>query len=175
MLRFCSTVLAVLATLTLISSEGSATTIAFEVADLPDAEAGVDLWQYTYTVSGFTLGAAGGFTILFELSEFDMLEDPPPFVHSDWDVIVLQPDLGLNDPGWYDALALVDSPTLTDQFVVSFAFLGTGSPGSQPFEIFDSNFDIVETGFTVPEPTTATLLALGLIAMCCNRRSQRTG
>ena len=98
------------------------------------------------------------------------LEDPASFVNSDWDILVLQPDTFLPDNGVYDALALINNPSLLDTFSLSFVWLGTGTPGSQSFELYDNTFNVIETGVTrtngtnVPEPTTIFLLGSGILA-----------
>ncbi|MCG8685708.1 MAG: hypothetical protein MI892_12585 [Desulfobacterales bacterium] len=64
--------------------------------------------------------------------------------------------------GIYDAMALVDSLDLSMSFSVSFIwFGGTDSQVAQPFDIYDENFNAIESGVIsiatanhVPEPTT---------------------
>jgi len=85
-----------------------ATTILFTATDLPDALGpGGDLWQYSYMVSGFTFPANFSFSVFFAPNLYSDLEDPPPAVNADWDIITVQPDTILSDDGFYDALALV--------------------------------------------------------------------
>lgn len=72
-----------------IPSAASATTIEFEAIDLTNVTPGQDLWQYNYFVSNFTFQANQGFSIVFNRNLFSTLQDPPPFVNSDWNVIVL--------------------------------------------------------------------------------------
>lgn len=145
----------------------NAGTILYEATDLVDTTPGVDLWMYSYVLSGFTFFENYGFQIFFDYMHYSNLEDPPSPVNLDWDPIVFQPDLGLPDDGIYDALALVDNPSLADPFTVSFVWLGGGLPGTQPYEIYDDNFDIVAAGETtvIPEPTTIILLGLGLLSL----------
>jgi hypothetical protein len=147
----------------LVGSGASATTISFVATDLPDAAPGEDLWQYAYEVSGRSFAAGEGFSIGFDFDLYAALENPPPQVSPDWDAITLQPDLNLPDFGIYDALALVDAPALSQSFTVTFAWLGTGTPGAQPFGIYDATFATIETGLTVPEATPSLLLLAGLL------------
>ena len=78
-----------------------------------------------------------------------------------------QPDTAIPDDGAYDALALQDGASLADSFVVSFVWLGSGVPGSQFFEVYDPDFNTIESGETapVPEPATILLVGSGLLAL----------
>ena len=89
-------------------SVGFATTILFQVTDVADSIPGEDLWTYDYFVSGFGFDTDIGFSVEFDVGLYSQLEDPPPGVGSDWDIIAFQPDSLLLDAGLYDALALVD-------------------------------------------------------------------
>jgi len=173
LLARCATRLLLLALLTPFPA--SATMIRYQVTDLANEVAGDDLWSYTYDVSGFTFTANTGFTIYFDVEFFSDLEDPPPFVHDDWDVLALQPDAVLAAQGAYDALALVDGPSLAGPFTLRFVWLGGPgtAPDSQPFDVneFDSAGNLLrtlESGTTVPEPSSAVLLVIGL---CMLRRN----
>jgi len=149
-----------------------ATTIEFEAVDLQNS-----LWQYNYFVSGRTFSTDQGFTIFFDYRRYTQLQSPPPAINPNWNSIVLQPDLNLPDNGAYDALALVSGASLADAFRVSFIFLGSGNPDSQPFTIdqFDAAgnlLQVLETGNTiprqqapVPEPSTFVFCLTGLGAL----------
>jgi hypothetical protein len=134
---------------------------------LADATPGEDLWRYDYKVSGRSFVQSGFFDIYFDPDLFaSLLAGPPP--NADWDVTILQQPAPGNlppfDTGIFDAFALTSDPSLVGTFSVSFAYRGTGSPGAQPFEIFDDLSNSVETGFTtlIPEPSTAALSLIGL-------------
>ena len=111
------------------------------------------------------------------------LEDPPPAL-ADWFTFVLQPDPGLPADGEYDALALVDDPSLVNAFSLTFVWLGgaTHGPGSQPFlaNEFDDlgNFTgVIGSGRTIPggvipEPGTMLLVACGLAALAAAARKR---
>jgi hypothetical protein len=154
----------------LVAGGGSAraATIEFDAIDL-----GAGLWQYDYFVSGVSFAADEGFATFFDVNLYSDLVpiDLPLAVASDWDILVLQPDLVLPDDGIYDALALVNSASLEYPFSVIFSWLGAAgtSPGIQPFEIYrldgEGQMDLLETGFTVPrsavpEPALGLLLLL---------------
>ena len=70
----------------------STANIHYQATDLTDITAGEDLWQYQYTVSEHTFAANTGFTLYFDPALYSSLQDPPPIVNSDWDILVTPPD-----------------------------------------------------------------------------------
>ena len=159
-----------------------AATITFVATDLADVLPGEDLWRYEYVVSGFDFLENQGFSIEFDDSLYSDLEDPPPPVSPDWDIISLQPDPGVPAPGLYDALALTDHASLGQTFGLTFVWLGGAAqvPGAQPFTI--SQFDaagallgVLDSGSTaaVPEPSTMLLLGSALALSRLRRRRNR--
>jgi hypothetical protein len=155
-----------------------ATVISFEATNLLDQVAGEDLWLYRYFVSGRTFKEDQGFSVYFDTTLYDLESDqnPDPQVNRDWNVLILDTDLGLPDGGIYDALALVDNASLKYPFAVTFVWLGTGAPGSQPFTInqfdADSNISFLEEGRTtpVPEPSTLLLISTAVAVLGARRR-----
>ncbi len=69
-------------------------------------------------------------------------------------------------------------------FSMTFNWLGTGAPGSQPFTLFGDNLPLDLNGYTlftqplnahpVPEPGTLTLLGAGLLGLMGVRRRRKT-
>lgn len=155
-------------------------TITYLATDLTDTTPGQDLWQYRYLLSGFSFGLNSGFDIFFPLSDgylFGDLENDPPEPNPDWDVLSVQPDTNLPADGFLDALALTNSPSLAAPFTITFIWRGTGTPGSQPFEIFDDTFTVIDEGGTVPaggtpvpEPTSALLFLSGVALLWGGKR-----
>lgn len=142
--------------------------IQYQSIDLPDTTLGEDLWQYQYTVSDHTFAANTGFTLYFDSALYSNLQDPPLVVNSDWDILVTQPAPLFSDAGSYDALALVNLPSLADTFFLTFIWSGLQTPASQAFEIYDANFSVIASGqtqlkvSTVPAPSAFWLLISGL-------------
>ena len=127
-------------------------------------------WLYDYTVEntgGFDIEE---FSIYFDYTLYENLvnESAP----ANWDPLAVQPDTGLPDDGFYDALALVAGIASGDTlsgFSIQFDYLGANAPGSQPYDIFDPiSFNVLASGNTqsatqtVPEPAIFWLLLSGL-------------
>jgi hypothetical protein len=170
----------------LIVAHGSATTITYQVTDpvTPGAE------TYTYAISGFTFGINEELDIEFDASLYGNLQNA--VAGPGFSVMLFQPDdrPGLDWPGYYSLLAVVDDLFLNAQFSVDFTYLGTGEPGPQSYSIsqFDQNGSYVstlETGFTVaaatngtgpvPEPSSMWLCVLGLLAVGAWTERRRRG
>lgn len=163
----------VLVSFAAFAPEAQALTVRFEVEDTPEAGP-LDLWRYRYVLEGRSFSKGEGFSVLFDAAFFGPLADPPP-VGTAWDVITLDPDPLLPDAGRYDAQALVQDPPLESLFEVAVVWRGPGEPGSQPFEVYDAAFGILERGVTtaVPEPASGLLVALGLGALGVRRMRVR--
>ena len=160
------------------ASANAAAIIEFTTLDLLDSFPGEDLWQYEYTVSGFTFGVDQGFSVYFDpILYSDLVAGSVP---PDWDILTIQPDPVLEDDGSYGALATVNVASLANPFVVTFEWLGGASgPGKQPFTIeeFDQSGAYIElergvTRAAVPEPATLLLLTPALAYAMRRRRSR---
>ncbi|MBN2210542.1 MAG: hypothetical protein JW709_04025 [Sedimentisphaerales bacterium] len=142
----------------------SAVQIAYQVDEISP-----DRWEYTYAVTNQGLTEPiEEFTIWFEEGLYNNLTITTSGpLETQWDEVVWQPEPLFNDAGGYDALALVTGIPLgqtVSGFSVRFDWLGTGLPGSQPFDVVDpENYQIpITSGTTVPEPCTVLLLLGGV-------------
>ena len=164
----------------LLCASTNATVIEYEATSL-----GGNTWEYVYTVENDSLAVdIENFAVFFDLGLYENLAVGSS-TPADWDPLVLQPDPLLPDDGLYDALALVVGIAPGDSlggFAVQFDFLGSSAPGDQFFEVFDVNFNVLDSGFTeeaetdttdpsVPSPGTLLLIALGLLGLRTVRRS----
>jgi hypothetical protein len=146
--------------------------VAYTVSQIIGTE-----WQYDYRVSGSLL-AGDDLAIFFPLATSASLVDLGTG-GSDWSTLVLQPDPGLPADGEFDMVANVNNPSLTQVFEVQFRYSGSGVPGPQSFTLFDSNFDVLDTGLTqsatsaIPEPASFLLLGSGLMGLWRRARYYR--
>jgi MYXO-CTERM domain-containing protein len=96
-----------------------------------------------------------------------------------WDSVVIQPDLALPSPGFFDtfAIAAQSVPGVGQSqagFRVLFDWTGpTPDPGRLRFTLNDANFNVIGQGLTVPEPGSVLLAALGLGALALTQRRGR--
>jgi hypothetical protein len=126
-------------------------------------------WKYTYAVSNTSPLAINELAITFGRDRYRNLRvaTPNPTAGA-WSELVVQPDLILQDDGYYDALSLTGGiwpGGMVHGLSVEFDWLGGGQPGAQPFDIVDPlTFASQYSGMTVPEPTSLVLLSLGTLA-----------
>lgn len=135
-------------------------------------------WRLDYVVTtGADAAPLREFTILFDrgsYADLAVVSSPPG-----WDALVVQPDPGLPDDGFFDALALgsgLGPGGTVAGFAVTARFLGTGAPGPQPFRIVDPvSFATLGNGFTtaVPAPPAGLLAATGVLAGVSRRWRRR--
>lgn len=149
------------------ANTSNATTVNYELNDL-----GGSNWEYTYSVQNDTLSQdIEEFTIFFDYGLYSNLSVTA--APNDWDAITVEPQeiLGYPENGFYDALALsmgVAPGTSIGGFSVSFNWLGSGTPGSQYFEVINPvDFTALDSGMTtasaaVPEPGSILLIGTGV-------------
>ncbi|NLE59091.1 MAG: PEP-CTERM sorting domain-containing protein [Planctomycetes bacterium] len=148
-----------------ISAESLAVpvTVSYELTSF-----GGERYRYDYDVTNVSLaGSIRELTIWFDDALYRNLvlatPDPPA---ANWSELVVQPAPSFHDDGFYDALAIGGGIAVGDHvsgFAVEFEWLGTGLPGSQPYDVVDPvTFQTQYADFTMPEPATLALLAGGL-------------
>lgn len=152
-----------------LAVSASAATIQFTTTALP----GVNQFHYNYLVSG-SLAANQALDLMFPAALYANLANP--LVGPGITPIVLQPN---NPPGVAGDFTLYASSaiaSLSGTFGIDFTFLGTGTPGAQPYSLDTFNADgflvsSVSQGNTmpagtpsVPEPAGFALCLIGLLA-----------
>jgi len=141
-------------------------------------ELGVGKWQYNYEVRNINLAeSVKEFTIYFDYtSTTNLTITTAEPLASDWDELIWQPEPLISDDGGYDAQALSMGIGMTESvagFSVSFDWFGEGLLGSQFYEIIDPlDFTTIDSGYTIPEPLTITLLSFGTLTFL-SRKSKK--
>ncbi len=159
----------------IVAGPAAATTVTYGLTNISG-----NTWQYSFSVSNDSLMVdIEEFTIYFDYTAYENLAFPAS--PATWDPLVVQPDTGLPDNGFYDALLFSGSGIGSGQtlggFTVQFDYLGAGTPGTQYFEIVDPNtFAAIDNGQTtaetiVPVPSALWLFASGLFGMMSRIRS----
>jgi hypothetical protein len=167
--------LALLIALVIAGGPAHAASIIYAATPLGGAS-----WRYDYLVANDSLAQTiDEITVYFDVGLHENLavaESP-----AGWDSLVVQPDAGLPDDGFLDALALdagIAPGGFLGGFAVTFTWLGTGEPGAQLFEVVDPNeFTVIEAGMTapVPLPGAAALLGTAMLLAVTRRRPRARG
>jgi hypothetical protein len=147
------------------ASEAQAIAIQFDTKNVTG-----DVWQYDYFITGFSFDDSQALLIDFDSYLYADLQDTPPPPNADWSTQTFPTSVptpgvvGDLVPGSFVAVPLVNGASLADPFTVTFTWLGTGTPGSQAFTVYDADFVPIVTGQTspVPEPATLGLMAIGI-------------
>jgi len=156
----------------------SATQITFTTSLVTPGAPGTAIWEYDYTLTGFSFVTNEDLQILFDPTLFGTLQNGIAMPAGDWDLQTFQPDPGLPDNGVYDLLALVDHPSFTGPFSIQFTLLGDVPPVSQSWKVvqLDSNFapgPVLDSGTAnssdLPEPAAAWLGIAGLSVLVARR------
>ncbi len=157
-----------------LAPAATAASIVYEAVDLADTTPGEDLWLHRYQVLDAVFPAGTGFSVFFAVGSYEQLAAGAA-PDADWDVLAIEPDTGLSSDGFFDALALAGPASLSGTFEVRFVWLGSGSPGAQPFTLYDADFETIGSGETtpIPEPTTLSALALGVAGLAQRSRRRR--
>lgn len=132
---------------------------------------GGNVYRYVYSITNNgTLGSNVSvqlFDILFDTSlyrEPSLQIVTPGSLSALWSQLLLTSLPGV--PATYDALALqggIPPGSTVKGFSVQFLWLGSGTPGSQPFQIFDpTTFQLLQTGQTVGSSPSTPLGAPAL-------------
>lgn len=154
---------AALMSLSIVGS-GHATSMLYTVESISGPD-----WRYLYTIENNTLlQTIDEFTLYFDRTRYANLavQSSP----SNWDSLVVQPDDAIPADGYFDSLSLIEgiAPGASlSGFSVMFTYLGSDTPGPQPFDIVDASFNVIDSGVStpVPEPTTAWLFVGGLLML----------
>lgn len=156
------------ATLLLASSTWGQSVIRFQATDVLDTVPGEDMWEYSYSLENLSFEANQGFSVFFDHRFYSQLQNARPSLSPAWDVMTVQRDIILEQPGYFDALALMNLPPINVLFAVNFVWMGEGMPGIQPFTLYTlegPNLTTTYSDFTaVPEPATWMLASLGGLA-----------
>lgn len=180
---YASVVAGVFALMASALSAASPVTIDYELTAL----AAPGRYEYRYTLTNVSLATPlSWFSVDFDTALYD--ESSLAITSTglgDWSEQLLASIPALGVPAQYDAyktvgagLGIGDTET---GFTVEFNWLGTGTPGSQAFTIYDpATLDVLATGVTTtegepppngaPEPSSAALVLLALCGVAAGRR-----
>ena len=146
---------------------------------------GANVYGYEWSVVNTLAIPIYGFTIFFDWGDElhaipdyqGILDDSTAEIQSKWSTLVADPLLpGVTDPGYFDSLVILPADAIPaggilGGFAAAFEWSGTGTPGSQFFQVYDQNGDLAFTGQTIPEPTTfLMMMVVGLCGLLARRR-----
>ena len=156
-----------------------ALTLHYQAVDLPDTIAGSDLWRYDYQLGG-SVGSFESVNLLYSPMSYSDLDLKSALDSSRWSSLVIPPAPAGPADGILSLTAVApQGASEQTNFALEFIWLGSGTPGAQPFELLDDSFNVIASGSTVPlgtpaipEPGSLPLLAgaLGWLAWQGRRR-----
>jgi len=149
-------------------SAKAATSIAYDLTSL-----GGNQWQYSYTADNNTLGVP----ITDFLVYFPDVVSPDNFSYAllggttpaGWTLSKIQPS-AVNLGGYAEfSGGSIPVGSSVGGFTVGFSYTGSGTLGSQHFEVYDPNFNLLDSGQTTPKgphgvPEGGTTLVYALLA-----------
>ena len=108
-------------------------------------------WQYTYTLTNtLASGNIGELTVFYTLGSYSNLSVGSST--GNWSPLVAQPDASIPADGFFDVQATdagLAKGASVGGFTVDFTWLGTGTPGSQVFNIVNpTDYSTVAAGTT---------------------------
>src|ERR1035437_961370 len=114
-----------------IPARGDGVSVQYTVTNL-----GSGTWEYGYTLQGSFL-ANWDAAVYFPTPDYGGPLTDLGTGGSDWTTFAFQPDPSIPAPGEFDMLALIDNPSLTPVFDVTFLWNEPGTPGAQAFDLYD--------------------------------------
>ena len=132
-------------------------------------------WHEVITFQGFTFTTGESVEIHYPVAQYGALSNGVAQPSNNWSLLLFQPGNPAGADGIYSLQALVNNPSFAGPFSVDFTYLGPGSPnGQHPFNILDSNFNVIDSGITgIPEPSSISILALGALMIGIGYRARR--
>lgn len=147
-------------------------------------------YEYRYTLTNVSSATPSSwFSVDFDTALYD--ESSLAITSTglgDWSEQLLASIPALGVPAQYDAYKTVGAGLGIGEtetgFTVEFTWLGTGTPGSQAFTVYDpATLDVLVTGVTTtdgvpppnpaPEPSSAALVLVALYGVAAARRRSR--
>ena len=122
-------------------------------------------WQYSYSLINDSLvDTIDMFTVYFPFGNYQKLNVGS--APATWDPLVVEPNNFLQNDGYYDVLALVSGVApggKLGSFLVTFDYIGTGTPGAQAFDIVNPiTFATLDSGNTTPAPPAVVPVPAGV-------------
>ena len=171
----------------LVCSHAASAAVSIQYTVVP---MGGNVYRYVYSITNNGPGASLQlFDILFDTSlylESSLQIVSPPAINAQWSQQILH-SVPFAIPAAYDALAIaggIPAGATVSGFSVQFTWLGSGTPGAQPFQVFDPiTFALLQSGNTTaaqvaPIPSLSTwsfgLLGLALAGAATHQMRLRT-